>query len=99
VARQDRYRDATDHARRALTFAGRAGWVAGESPALFALGVVVARAGDLRAGVDHLRRSLAVCERVGFRPGQAAALSTLGAMCLELGEIRRQRTTHGRRWP
>ncbi len=86
--RRSQYRQAVEHADRALARAASTGWLEAQAAAVNTLGIVCWQSGRLPDAVAHLTRALALNRRTGQVHGEAANLGNLAIIHRELGALR-----------
>jgi len=82
---QDRYRQAADHQRQALTLFCEINDQAGQARALHNLGLVELWQNQYKQAIEHFQRALTLFRRLGIRGGEARTLGNLGHTSLLLG--------------
>jgi tetratricopeptide (TPR) repeat protein/transcriptional regulator with XRE-family HTH domain len=87
--RQERFGDANDHARQALSLYRQAGHRVGEGIALNSLGYGYALAGDLPRALQCCRDALAVNNEIDHRKGKAHTIDSLGYIYAQLHDFDR----------
>ncbi len=88
------HRQATEHQKRFLGLAERAGWTEACAAALSNLGALLAMGGHLASATEQLRRGLTLRQQLGDVDGQGIGLNNLGFVCQQRGLLEQAATYH-----